>query len=105
MSTELFLTGASTCAYRYDLKKLGGWWNRDLQAWLLPVSRRQQIEKLLEGSAVEIDMYDTTSNQVIPLPRVFTYGGQCYTFFPPRHRAAQHFNLRCKRASGTPDPG
>ena len=105
MSTKLFVTGASTSAYRYDLKELGGRWNRDLQAWLPPVSRRHQVENLVKGSPVDIDMYDTATGQFIPLPRVFTYGGHSYTFFPPRYRAAQHTNLRCRPASGTPDPG
>jgi hypothetical protein len=102
MSTKLIVTGASTWAYRYDFKELGGRWNRDLQAWLLPVSRRHQVEKLVKGSDVDVDMYDTATGQIIPLPRVFTYGGQSYTFFPLRYRAAQT-DLGRKRTTGTPE--
>lgn len=105
MSTKLFITGASTHAYRYELKELGGRWNRDLQAWLLPVSRRHQVEKLVKGSAVEIDMYDTATGQVILLPRVFRHAGRSFTFFPPPPRASQYGNLRCRRASGPRDRG
>ena len=61
-----------------------------LQAWLLPVSRRHQVEKLVKGSDVDIDMYDTATGQIIQLPRVFTYGGRSFTFFPPHRPLPRH---------------
>ena len=98
MSTKLFVTGASTYAYRHDLRELGGRWNRDLEAWFLPISRRHQIEQLFEGIAVEIDMYDTATGRIIPLPRFLKFGDRWIKYLPPRHYADRYIQRRYRPA-------
>jgi hypothetical protein len=64
MPTSLHITGY-TQAFRRDLKAIGGRWNPDLQAWLLPMSRRKQAHQLARIAPIQIALYDTGSHRVI----------------------------------------
>jgi len=89
MSKQLLVRGSSTYCVRHELAGLGGRWNRDLQAWLFPVSRRGRVARLLRQTDADIDLYDARTGKVTYLPRTAVVNGRTFTYLPPSYHAQQ----------------
>jgi hypothetical protein len=82
MPTALLVTGR-TIILRRDLKALRGRWRPDLQAWLVPMSRRPGLDALAKTADIEVDLYDPATGRVARLPRPWMRQGKDAATTPP----------------------
>lgn len=97
-STFLFVAG-NTWPYRRDLKEIGGRWDREFQAWLIPMSHRAEIDELAKITDLEIGRFDSSTGKVTPLPSVITSRGRPFTYFPPCRHASLQSHIRGRHTS------